>query len=127
MQIQELGLVTERVIQFSKFLFNMGSKRRPVTHAKLSPGQSGNCMPPHQRFPLQKHHDNLDLISLIRDTTHNAELLHSKEPITQFGRIAFKLTWFVSFHFGPSNSSWTHGWLLGFMGNALSFMGNALG
>ena len=99
-------------MQVSKFLFNMGSKRCPVAHAKLSLRQSRNFMPPCQHFPLQKHHSNLDLFSQVRDTTHSTELLHSKEPITQFGRVAIELIWFVNLHFGPLNSFWTRGRLL---------------
>ena len=79
----------------------MGSKWHPVTYAKLRPGLSGNCTPPCQRFPLQKHHGNLDLFGQIRDTTHSTDLLHSEKPITQFGRVAFQLIWFINLHFGP--------------------------
>ena len=116
MQIKELGLISECVMQVPEFLFNMGSKRWPVTHAKLHPGLRGNCMPPHQRFPLQKHHGNFDLFGRIRDTTHSSELLHSEEPIIQFSRVAFELIWFISFHFGPSYHFWTRGWLLSLVG-----------
>ena len=112
MQIQELGLITERMMQVSKLLFNMGSKRGPVAHAKLRPGLGGNCMLPHQRFSLQKNHGDFYLFSCIRDTTHSTELLHSEEPITQFGRIAFELIWFIDLHFGLSNSPLTRGQLL---------------
>ena len=61
---------------------------------------------------MQEHRGNLDLFDQIRDTTHSAELLHSKEPINQFGRVAFKLIWFIDLHFVPLYSPWTRGWLL---------------
>ena len=76
-------------MQVSEFFFNMGSKCCPVAHAKLCPGLGGNCAPAHQRFALQEHYGNLDLFGQIRDTTHSTDLLHSEDPITQFGRVAF--------------------------------------
>ena len=121
MQIQKLGLVTHKMhmMQVSEFFFNMGCKRQPVAHAKLHPGLSQNCAPPHQCFPLQQHHGNFDMLSCIGGTTHHTELLHSEEPITKSSRVALELIWFIYLHLGPPYRSWTCDWLLGLMGWSL--------
>ena len=101
MQIQQLGLITQRVVQISEFFFNVSRKCRPITHAKLRPRLRGNCAPPRQRFALQQHDGNFHLFSGIRHTAHCTELLDSEEPITKFSSVSLELIWLVNFDLGP--------------------------
>ena len=78
-----------------EFRRDVGGEVCPSAYAQRRPILTGHSTPPGQRSPSKKRHGHFNLLSDVRNATHQAVLFQVEQPICQLLGISFELRWLV--------------------------------